>query len=81
VKHAFNVSAFQIHDTLQTTSPFIDAAVNQALRQCTSFQQAITTRETMLVVEAPSGKCYSILTLHIVGKWAITSYTKTIKIF
>jgi len=39
VKHVFSVSAFLIHNTLQTTSPFIDAAVNQVLRQCTPLQQ------------------------------------------
>jgi len=31
VKHAFNVSAILIHDTVQVTSPFTDALINEAL--------------------------------------------------
>jgi len=31
VKHAFNVSAILIHDSLQATCPFVEALMNEAL--------------------------------------------------
>jgi len=39
VKRVLNMSAILIHDTLQTTSPFTDAVINEAPWQRASLQQ------------------------------------------